>query len=104
MRNHRNAIRVWFAALANSEITQAILKDFSKTVNSVRAPDDEMIFETREMNRFAAQDFSEELVHAHSRCGKKNEDSFKQELIKIAEEVDQLQSSDVKTRLEQLCR
>jgi len=103
-RNHRNNIRVWFAAIENAGIEVRDLERFSKMIGEIKPPEDQSDWQMDETDRFAAQDFSSSLLYAAKRCGSAKQKTFRSGLGEISKSVDQMQSSEVQTKLENLCR
>lgn len=103
-RNHRNNIRIWFNALVKSGVKITYIESFAKMIRTVKAPDDHLDWYTQEEDRFAAQDFADTLSFTAQRCEGREQNPLPAALLKIAKNVDQLQSSDVKKELESVCR
>jgi len=103
-RSHRNNIRVWFSAISNTGIGVQPLVGFSKMISALQAPSGYSEWESEEISQFAAQDFADELKQARQRCGNQKVAEFNKMLGDIARDVDELQSDDVKSKLESLCR
>ncbi len=103
-RNHRNNVRIWFTALSNAGFQIEELKRFSSLMRNIQPPRDEVDWQTDDIDRFAAQDFSDTLESVARRCQKSKNNNLKEVLRGIAENVDELQSADVKLTLESACR
>ena len=102
-RDHRNNIRVWFSAIVEAGITPTLTSRFSKMIKTLQSPSDTMNPETQDLDRFAAQDFGDELHLANQRC-RDRPVAFKNALKEIAANVKDLQSSEVRSTLESICR
>ncbi len=103
-RNHRNNIRVWFSALQGFNITPELFIGFYNMIKKTIPPEDSLEWQTQSLDRFAAQDFAEALLIASKKCTGSQRELFREALKEISNNVDQLQSSEVKTKLETLCR
>ncbi len=104
-RNHRNNVRIWFKAIAEEGYVSSDLERFSKMIAEVKAPEDKVDWETDETDRFAAQDFANTLSSVGRICEAKGRKKELQEIMYgLAENVDQLQSSDVEITLRSACR
>ena len=103
-RNHRNNIRVWFSALQSYNFTPQLFVSFYNMIKKIVPPEDSLEWQTQSVDRFAAQDFAEALVIASRKCTGIQQSILRAALEEISKKVDQLQSSEVKTKLETLCR
>ena len=103
-RNHRNNIRVWFSAIESAGLETQTFEKFYKMITQIKPPEDKIDWEMDEADRFAAQDFSSSLMAASRRCSGVKQKVFRLALGEISRNVDQMQSSDVQTKLESLCR
>lgn len=103
-RNHRNLIRIWFSALARNASNSESIRSFKEMILKLPAPEDRLDWQTQETDRFAAQDFATALESASRRCGEKQKNELRTALQKFADQVDSLQSEELRNSLESLCR
>ncbi len=112
-RNHRNNIRVWFAAMAEAGYQMRDLEHFLQMILKMNRPEPKLIDRALdEVDEFAAQDFASTLERVGRRCekaGKKKQ--FQAVLGGIASNIGSnkgyetgMQTSDLKFTLESACR
>lgn len=101
-RTHQNAARVWFlslSALKESELKMLNFDALKPLLSKYRMP---LSLGDKD---FSVYDFSEELARSKKRCEAVNKVSeWKDELMKISNEVEDLYSNQVNGRLRVLCQ
>jgi hypothetical protein len=112
-RNHRNNVRVWFAAMAEAGYRMKDLEHFSRMIQTIPKPEPKLIDRALdEVDEFAAHEFAVTLEQVGRRCekaGKKRQ--FQTVLGGIASNIGSnkgyevgMQTSDLKFTLESACR
>ncbi len=112
-RNHRNNIRVWFAAMAEAGYQTKDLEHFSRMIAEIKRPTPKLIDRALdEVDEFAAHDFASTLQRVGRRCEKVGmKKQFQSILGGIAKNIGSnkgyevgVQTSDLKFTLESACR